>query len=307
MYFFSNEDNEKLTRFLLPKSREMQISEDLRGWNWSQPPLEPIYDLQLSVSDIASQYCPNGRDLFLKKVQGLKVPPNKSMLAGSFFHGILCDFIVKAKKLVYLYGKDLKSVLQNLEASTQEIYEDQLRKIGPLESLSDLIEKAKILLAFEIRSFAFRFQEVLTRQPHLGTDALVFRVLPVVVEQRIDGSRLGLSRYLSCDAFYAFEPIIIDLKFGSKKEFHALGSTGYALVFESLFGFPVNICCIVYVSFSNNELKIEKDFHLISDELRMAFIEERDHRMRMVYEEIDPGLPDNCYEFCQFQTVCKGK
>jgi len=37
--------------------------------------------------------------------------------------------------------------------------------------------------------------------------------------------------------------------------------------------------------------------HIIDDELRQWFIEERDEKMRMIYEEIDPGLGE-CYNYC---------
>lgn len=306
MYFFTNEEHEKLTRFFLPRSRETQISDDLRGWNWSHPPLEPVYDFQLSVSDIASRYCPTARDLYLRKVQRVRIPPNELMLSGALFHGILCDFITRAKKFIYVHGKDVNAVLRNLENAVEEILSEHLSNIEPIEYKSNLEEKAKIICFYELRCFAARFQEVVARHSQIGIDALVFQVLPVVVEQKIDGSRLGLSRSLSCDAFNFYEPVILDLKFGSKKDFHVLSPTGYALAMESLFEYPINICCLVYVNFNQSGLKIEKEFHLISDEHRLAFIEERDQRMRMVYEEIDPGLPEQCYEYCQFKTECRG-
>jgi len=65
---------------------------------------------------------------------------------------------------------------------------------------------------------------------------------------------------------------------------------GYALVMEALHEYPVNLGCLVYVDFKGDRMIVRKDIHIIDDELRQWFIEERDEKMRMIYEEIDPGF-----------------
>lgn len=91
-----------------------------------------------------------------------------------------------------------------------------------------------------------RLQEVLVKQSYTGVDSLVAQVLPVVVEQKLFGSFLGLSSNLSSDAFTFFEPMVIDLKFGEPQKFHRLTTTGYALVMEALHEYPVNLGCLEY-------------------------------------------------------------
>lgn len=307
MYAFTKEEHEKLTRFFLPRSRESAVSEDLRGWSWNHPPLEPIYDVRLGVAEVASNYCPTNRDLYLRKAQGLKAAPNEAMVAGIIFHELLCQFIIRAKRALYWYGKDaVDTVLKELwtmDSAPLTPFKTRLTT----EQLSDLERKANLVHRYEFRTFAARLEEILARQPHIGLDALVSMVLPVVVEQKLDGTRLGLSPFLHCDAFSFCEPVIIDFKFGPKRHFHILGPTGYALVMESLHEYPMNIGCVVYVNFVGDTLRIEKDIRVISDELRSAFIEERDERMRMIAEEIDPGLPGVCYQDCPYSLQCRGK
>ena len=70
--------------------------------------------------------------------------------------------------------------------------------------------------------------------------------IPVVVEQKLNGSFLGLSGMLSTDALTYAEPIVVDLKFDPRRNFYRLATTGYALVLEALYDFPVNIGCVVY-------------------------------------------------------------
>jgi len=45
--------------------------------------------------------------------------------------------------------------------------------------------------------------------------------------------------------------------------------------------------------------------HIIDDELRQWFIGERDEKMRLFYEEIDPGI-GRCYDSCLNILHCPG-
>jgi CRISPR-associated protein Csa1 len=99
--------------------------------------------------------------------------------------------------------------------------------------------------------------------------------------------------------------MVLDLKFGEPKKFHRLSTTGYALVMEAIHEYPINLGCIVYAEFKGDRLIVKKDIHIIDDELRQWFIEERDQKMRMIYEEIDPGL-GNCYDSCPYILQCRG-
>ena len=58
--------------------------------------------------------------------------------------------------------------------------------------------------------------------------------------------------------------------------------------------------------FKNGKLTVTKDMHLIDDELRQWFIESRDEKMRMISEEIDPGISQDCKDFCPGFSVCQG-
>ena len=96
---------------------------------------------------------------------------------------------------------------------------------------------------------AARIQEILVKQPHIQEDSLATLAIPVVVEQKLDGTFFGLSASLSADAFTFSEPMVLDLKFGEPKKFHRLSTTGYALVMEAIHEYPINLGCIVYAEF----------------------------------------------------------
>ena len=301
MYFLSEEERRYLLRKLLPEARENEVHPELRGWNWHNPPLAPVYDVRLGVYEVANKYCPTGRDVYLRRVLGVKAPPNLLMVEGQLFHEAMAEIILQAKRVIYAQGVDCLDGLQALEKPPAEL----LAKYQiPEDEKPEAQRKLELLWAFEHRRILTRVQDILARQPYIGPDSLVSLALPVVVEQKLDGRFLGLSPYLSADAFLFAEPMVLDIKFDKRRDFHRLSTTGYALVMESLFEFPVNVGCIVYPEFRDDRLIVRRDFHLIDDELRQWFIEERDERMRMVEEEIDPGVAEECYAECPYWREC---
>jgi CRISPR-associated protein Csa1 len=184
---------------------------------------------------------------------------------------------------------------------------DQSTGVLKPEDIDLIKSRMETLWEYEYHSIYNRIQNVLAIQPHIGPDALVALALPVTVEQKLNGSFLGLSTHLSADAFIFSEPMVVYFKFGKKEKFHQLSLTGYALAMESLYEYPINAGCIVYPSFYEERLTIERDFCFIDDELRQWFLEERDERMRMIQEEIDPGLARQCPEICPFWQECHPK
>ena len=146
-------------------------------------------------------------------------------------------------------------------------------------------------------------EEVLTRQPRIGSDALLSAALPVMVGYQLDGSLLGLRKHLTVDMLAVGEQVPILVKFGHEaksrvREFHKLAIAGYAMVVESMWECPVNIGCVAYVSLARGRVTVEHDLFIIGDELRQQFVEARDERTRFVEEEIDPGVCAECFGGC---------
>lgn len=301
MYFLTDDERKKLLKSYIPKSREQGVAEELRGWNWHQPPLEPIYDVRLPLYQIAGKYCGSGRDLYLNRVERKKAAANMAMKRGSMFHGLIVQTLVQTKKLIYLHNVNAEAVLSELTALLPRFLELATELS---QQIPDIKEQVTQIFNYMFSLISSRLQETLARQPYIGEDSLASQVIPFVLEQKLDGTFLGLSPNLSSDAFVFSEPMIMDLKFGPRESFHRLTTTGYALVMEAIFEYPINVGCIVYGEFKNGRLHIQKDFHIINDELRQWFIEERDEKMRMVYNEIDPGKSEHCAETCPYYACC---
>lgn len=304
MYFLTEEERKQLVRSYLPKARELGIAEELRGWNWHQPPLEAVYGAMLALYEVAGGYCPTGRDVYLRRVLKIKERPNLAMVQGIILHGTVADILVTAKRAIYHHGvANYRAICRGIQDYAPSLPEPLMEGLGE-EERSETANKVAIVSDFEKARVLARVQEILTKHPHIGVDSLVNLAVPVVVEQRLDGVFLGLRGGLSTDAFIFYEPMIFDLKFGEPRDFHRLATTGYALVMEALYEFPVNLGCIVYGEFRGDRLIVRRDIHIISDELRQWFIEVRDEKARLVAEEIDPGVARECYAACPYYHVC---
>lgn len=302
MFFLSDEERRFVHRRLAPDARRQGVAEELRGWNWYHPPLSPIFDTKLAVYEIASQYCASGRDLYLRRVEGRRVRPTAAMAEGGYLHGIVARIMLAAKRIVYRDGADCIEALE-AELAAPELGEAELSALTQ-EEREDLVRKAEQLWRYEHRRILHRVQEAVNRHPHIGSDAIAALALPIILDQRLDGSFLGLSAHLVSDAFATLDGIVMDVKFGPKESFHRLSPTAYALVLESVYERPIDIGCLVYVSFPGRRVVVEREFHIIDDELRQEFIESRDERARLVEEQMDPGLPARCPPTCPYLSVC---
>jgi len=224
MYFLNEDERRLVLHRLLPQARESPVSEELRGWNWDKPPLSPVYAARLGVSEIAGQYCSSGRDVYLRRVQRVSRPPNTAMLAGAALHRAVSAIVVASKRAIY--GSDVESCLNALEHLRSSPLDEETAEALLPDEAQALAEQIALLWRFEQRRVISRVEDVLSRQPRVGIDGLVAQAIPAVVEQRLDGTFLGLSQHLAADAFTFAEPMVLDVKFGKPQPFHRLTTSG---------------------------------------------------------------------------------
>jgi CRISPR-associated protein Csa1 len=283
MFMPTTEERKRLLRGTIPRARKLGVDDSLRGWSWSAPPLLSPYEVPLGLSEVANAYCATGRDVYARRVLGAAPEPNEKMLLGGALHTTLHDWIVHAKKSLYLCGAgDIEGAMQEIRAFTEP----------------DLPE-ARTLVAYEADATEFRLREATSQFPRIKTDALVAQVLPVTLGQMLDGAFLGLSRRLSTDLLNLGEPCVLDIIYNDqRRDFHRLTLAGYAMVLEAVYEFPVDVGVTIYANLEDGRLHIEREFTVLGDELRMEFIEVRDEKQRMVADELDPGPCEGCEAWC---------
>ena len=293
--FLNLSEIERKVRVLRKNLKDLGISEELRGYSWDTPPVEPINDVKISVSDL-NGFCPSRRDVYLKYVLGEKPKVNVYMLRGLAYHRVIKETITSIKKAVY-HG------CETGEEVIEKFYESKLpEKVCSELGVEDENVKEncfKLYRALVIQAAA-RVDEVSSK--YMGEENLAELAFPSFLERKVNGSPVGLSSNLSLDVFTPYS-VIMDFKSGIERYEHKLSLTGYAMAVEAEDEVEVDFGVLVYLRFGKGVKFLQKEF-VFSDELRREFLEVRDEIAEIVDAGVDPGKPAECPKFCSFYEVC---
>ena len=311
MYIIFGETAEQFFGGALEEALKTRISDELRGWSSS---VKPKDELQLPQYIVSGKYCDSARDVWLKYVMKEVAKKTKPLLQGGLYHEILAEIIPASKKYIYNSGVNagfdiLTHLMESRESTIDMIFENNKSDVMSLLRVSDINEikeNMRKMWNYQSVQIAASVDMVLSRFMNIDADALVAKAIPISVEQKLDGSRIGLSRQLSVDALKVPHTVIMDVKTGKTHKFHELTITGYAMAYESEFKIPVDIGCIIYPQFMEKKSVpyIEKRFYIITDEMRRVFLDERNRKANIILEEKDPGLASYCPQSCGYFMKC---
>ena len=293
MYFLTELEHKLLVNKLLPTAREVKVSPELRGWAWHQSPMKPYYDVKLPMYSVCSKYCPTARDIYVNQVLGVKPTLNFKVSLGKILHGVVSDSIQ-----TFMRGENIEF----------EEWWSKIRWEGLVGDRRLFKARARDVWNFVTTLCRAKYAQASSQQPYASRQDLIASALPFLIEHKVSGELLGMSGILSPDCYDYLRCIMFDLKVGAQpEEWHRLYPVGYALVMESIYEIPIDICCVVYLNFVNGKISVRKDLFFASDNLRSWWIEERDKKMEIVALEKDPGLPKECPEDCMFLKYCRGE
>lgn len=313
MFFLSMFDLDKRFRLLRVERDRLSVSEELRGWNWSSPPVEPPSRSALfGVSELAARYCPTLRDIYLRRVEGIKAPPNLKMFRGIALHRVASDAVTLVKRFLFerglTGGADLVGEMLPLSkevcGKAIQAASSALGAPGNREA-REVSSSCEKLYRFLIVQAAARVDGVMAKFPRAELDSVVNQAIPPVVERKVDGSLIGLAKELSMDV-YAPALAIADLKTGEFRSFHKYAPTGYALALESDEETAVDFGFTVYLRLDPGRPvpTFRLKCYVIDSALRREFLEVRDEALEIVENARDPGKPSSCPPFCPYLEVC---
>lgn len=307
MYFLTDVERKLLLGRILPQARKAGVSEELRGWNWSTPPLQPLYTNEgIPNYLVGSQYCSTARDVFVSRVRKIKGESNVHIRTGNLVHDAVSTV-----------------VLSHVEKNQQADFENWwLIKASDLEQIDLEFNSSSLAKEMGIKDFIRKVWDqtdseckraILARkaeQPHSTEHDVYASALPFLVEHKISGKLLGLSGLLSVDCYDYLHGVIFDLKYlrpGSIAEpWRKLNCAGYAIVLESVYETPLDIGCMIYISMVHGKLIVSRDLFFIGDDVRGWWLEERDKKLEIIAQKRDPGLPKKCYDACPYLKYCLG-
>lgn len=296
MVFLRDASSEKRIRFLRQNLRPIRV----RGWNWESPPVKPVLNLGLGVSELTSRYCKTMRDIYVRRVLGRRPNVTSLMLRGLAYHEAISRAITDTKRFLFSNGIStgyavLEALLPKAEDSVVQLLRDLKADEG------DLKREVLALYRFILIQLAAEVDRTLSKHPYIELDSLVFNSLPSITERVVDGNLIGLGEQVRIDLL--MEGIVVDVKTGEPRDFHRLGPVGYALALEADSGTPVDIGVVMYVRVDRWPL-ISYDIFELSDELRFEFLSLRDEASAIVANSEDPGRPLDCSESCPFWEAC---
>lgn len=304
MYFLNDIERKTLLGKILPTARKVGVSSELRGWNWSDSPIKPLYsDEDIPNYLVASQYCTTARDVFVAKVRKVKGEGNIHVWTGSLVH--------KAASTV---------VLSFIEGNSEPDFEEWWHKEFPTyvgyekweaetlqRAIKEFVQSVWLQTASECKGALLARRSA---QPYASEHDVRTSALPFLVEHKVDGRLLGLSGLLSVDCYDYLHGIIFDLKYlrpgGVAEPWRKLYCAGYAIALESLYEIPIDVGCLVYISQVRGQLTVTRDLFFIDDNIRGWWLEERDKKLEIIAQKKDPGLPKKCYDACVYLRYCLG-
>jgi CRISPR-associated protein Csa1 len=301
VYFASAEEARYVQRGLLVEARRTPVLDELRGWSWPEPPLRLIYARPLDVLDVRGGLCPTGRDLYLAEAEDLPRALSPAAAEGTLLKAALASVLREAKALVHRYGAD---ALDHLEQMAEEAFAQFAGEATPIDPDERRRKQLWRLRAFEARRVLERLADVLATVGQTGADALAALALPIDVDVPLNGRLLGLTGRVMADALSFRDGVVFAVEFEPPDQRHHLVTAGLALVAESIFERPFDLGCVVYPRIAANHVEVQRDFHVIGDEVRQIFVEERDDRMHLLEADMDPGLPAHCPSSCPYLMTC---
>ncbi len=291
-----------MQRGLLVEAREHPVLDELRGWSWPRPPLRPIYGRPIALEDVAGGTCPTGRDLYLAEEYGEPRLLPRAVTVGGVFKAVVASVLLETKALIARAGV---AALDELE----RVAEDAHAQVSGEPPGADEDERTRQRLwrmrAFEAQRVLARVAEHALAGGAMGGDALAALAVPVHVDVPLGGRCLGLAERVLADAISFRDGIVYGLAFEPPDERHRLLTAGVALLAECAFERPFDVGCVVYPRVSETRVEVRRDYHVIGDEVRQVFVEERDDRMRLLEMGADPGLPAECPGSCPYLRICR--
>jgi CRISPR-associated protein Csa1 len=296
--FYVIDDVIKYSRIF--RSMPVDVSEELRGWSWSSPPLSPPYPVKLAVSDITNEFCGSGRFIYLRYVERKPEQLQPKLARGKFIHDVIAEASRIAKMIIY--SGEVGRFRDEFMRRGVEAYSKT--------SMEDVVEGSReifnLLWSYAVDMFSSSLAKARARSPYLSVDSIAALTVPGISEYPVDGTLVGLTKTIRIDNLIP-PSIIVEYKTREYQPIYEVGLAAYALAYESQYEIPVNHAILVNVRIDEKrgDVKYYEKPVAITDNLRQKFIDLRDNLAKIVNDQLDPGKPEQCHPDCPYIKICR--
>ena len=257
----------------------------LRGWAWQYPPVRPRAFLGLSVYDVAS-YCPTRRDVWLRRVAGVRVQPSQAMRLGLEVHEVVSSVVRVVRERLHS-----PSDIGRVYGAVGRLVRSRASACGSRDC-ANLVEGVGWLT----------YHTLVSEWLWSSASSYLAPAMLSLSEVRVDGTPLGLSGGLRVDAI-PLSNVVVDVKVGRRSENHEVALAAYAMALEASLEVPVDYGLLVYVGW-NGGLSVDVRGVYVGPDLRRAFIDSRDEVVDMLLAGREPPRAADCPATCPYLEVC---
>ena len=256
----------------------VEVSPELRGWNYDKPPVKPHAYPGLALSDFAYGYCPTYRNVYLKYVLGERGISTRPLIEGQILHAVLFKALEDFRRYAYS-GAPMSPSLEGVS--------------------EEMRERAEALYKYIATRLMGEFSHALATRLARSRDSAVFYASPISTQITVDGAPLGMS-YIVVDGFTL--GAVVEFKFGPAPDVEA-ALAGYAMAIEADWGVPVDYGIHVQITV-NSTVEYKATAYPLGDSARTKFLELRDEAIDIVIAGRDPGVAPDCPKTCPFYHIC---
>ncbi|MEM2238540.1 MAG: type I-A CRISPR-associated protein Cas4/Csa1 [candidate division WOR-3 bacterium] len=299
---------------LMELSRRMRrikpcVDEELRGWNWHQPPLLHAYpSVNLPISEIYNETCRCGALIHLK--YNLKCSPTLRYPAdGKIAHHLWTRFYTHLQKSAANAATPTQLAHQLIEAAEQE-KQALLTEFGGQQDhnyLSLRLDRWIEALWHPMTHLAVaEYVKLLTAPGGPQPETITSWLSPMAVELKVDGSLLGFSSGCRVDGLAPLG-LVVELKTSKPAQIHELALAAYALAIESQFETPIDYGMLLYLNLRRNRPICTTYVKLVAleNKLRLDSLEERDRMSKIVADGVFTEPSKQCTHLCPLNEVAK--
>ncbi len=241
-----------------------------RGWLFDE--VGPRYGVRVSVSEVTTP-CRTGRDVYLRRVAGIRSPENTALTVGRLVHeAFMLPFRLRAG-----YGEAVEAL------------REKLRELNVDDDAAGVYERV-------------------LEEGYLRYRVALEEGLPVEAEPAIPGDALGLGT-VRPDLLVGYTPVevVVAGNGGTWWWRKQLALAGYAMAVEAWTRSPVDYGVVVGVRIQGGGVGFEWRLVRIDSRLRRRFLDRRDMIASIIASREDPGVADGCPRSCPFWGVCHGQ
>ncbi len=236
------ENNFRSARTLIVNAKET-ISDEYRGYTYTQVPVPEYWKLDLPFNQISYDYCTTGKYLYLNKIKNEPVKPSYFSLFGKATDTALLGLIkssIDYVKTTKIKDLDINSFLISRKKQLLDEIEKELIKneeFISIKQFKEILSISEKILNHESSNLISRIGYHVSRIQSITSDTLLERALPLIIEPQISASDMGFSNLMTPDFLYSEEKAIGDFK-SFKQDKHDLSyriaMAGYALAYEQI-------------------------------------------------------------------------